>query len=56
MVFFALAQRKNEIDKRHQEGRHKLLQELIDSDVKLPADLKKEAEGLGLLETTAGRT
>ena len=48
LVFYALAQRRKEIEKRHREGRRQLLQELIDKDFKLPEDLKKEAEELGL--------
>ena len=56
MIFFALAQRKNEIEKRHLEGRRQLLQELIDKEVSLPTDLQKEAEKLGLLQPeSAGR-
>ena len=49
LVFFALAQRKNEIERRHLEGRRKLLQELIDKGVALPPELQKEAEQLGVL-------
>ena len=56
MIFFALAQRKNEIAKRHLEGRRQLLQELINQDVDLPPDLQREAEELGLRQpATAGR-
>ena len=53
LVFFALAQRKDEIARRHlegsREGRRKLLQELIDKGVALPPELQKEAEQLGVL-------
>ena len=49
MVFYALAQRRNEIEKRHREGRRQLLQELIEKEVELPVDLKKEAAELGLM-------
>ena len=56
MIFFALAQRKNEIAKRHLEGRRQLLQELINKGIDLPPDLLQEAEELGLLQPeTAGR-
>ena len=49
LVFFALAQRKGEIEKRHLEGRRQLLRELIEKEVELPPDLREEAEELGLL-------
>ena len=49
LLFFALAQRKNEIEKRHLEGRRQLLRELIEKEVELPPDLQEEAEELGLL-------
>ena len=48
LVFYALAQRRKEIEKRRREGRRQLLQELIENDVELPAHLQKEAEELGL--------
>ena len=49
LLFFALAQRKGEIEKRHLEGRRQLLRELIEKEVELPPDLRKEAEQLGVL-------
>ena len=49
LLFFALAQRKSEIEKRHLEGRRQLLRELIEKEVELPPDLRKEAEQLGVL-------
>ena len=48
LVFFALAQRKDEIERRHLEGRRQLLQELINKGVTLPLEVRKEAEQLGV--------
>ena len=50
MVFYAMAQRKEEIDRRKREGRRQLLKELIEQGVQLPPDLEKEAEELGVLD------
>ena len=49
LVFFALAQRKDEIERRHLEGRRQLLRELINKGVTLPPEVRKEAEQLGVL-------
>ena len=53
LVFFALAQRKDEIARRHlegsREGRRQLLRELINKGVTLPPEVRKEAEQLGVL-------
>ena len=50
VVFYAMAQRKEEIDRRKQEGRRQLLKELIEQGVQLPPELEKEAEELGVLD------
>ena len=45
MIFFALAQRQQEIEKRREERRQEAIRELLDRNIKVPPEIMRKENG-----------